>query len=131
MSAKSRRKGQVAEREVAAIFTDAGIPMRRSGIEGQLEGDLANDRNLYVEVRRRETLSIPAWLREVEEKKGDRHGALVFRRSKEPWHVAIPLEDYIDLLKRSRPYRTMECECGSVLAATDGEFVCPDCGLAY
>jgi hypothetical protein len=94
----SRRKGQAAEREVAAIFTDAGIPMRRSGAEGQLEGDLANDRNLYVEVRRRETLSIPAWIREVEQKKGDRQGALVFRRSKEPWHVAIPLEDFIDLL---------------------------------
>jgi hypothetical protein len=106
MSAKSRRKGQVAEREVAAIFTDAGIPMRRSGIEGQLEGDLSNDRNLYVEVRRRETLSIPSWIREVEEKKGDRQGALVFRRSKEPWHVAIPLRDYIGLLRdRSDFYR--------------------------
>jgi predicted RNA-binding Zn-ribbon protein involved in translation (DUF1610 family) len=27
--------------------------------------------------------------------------------------------------------RTMECDCGSILTATDGEFVCPDCGLAY
>jgi predicted RNA-binding Zn-ribbon protein involved in translation (DUF1610 family) len=27
--------------------------------------------------------------------------------------------------------RTMECDCGSILLATDGEFVCPDCGLSY
>jgi hypothetical protein len=131
MGAKSRRKGQRGEREVAAIFTGAGIPMRRSGAEGQLEGDLANDANLYVEVRYRETLSIPAWLREVEQKKGDRLGALVFRRSREPWHVAITLSDYIALLTHSRPPRTMVCDCGSILVATDGEFVCSECGLSY
>jgi predicted RNA-binding Zn-ribbon protein involved in translation (DUF1610 family) len=29
------------------------------------------------------------------------------------------------------PLRIMDCDCGSILLATDGEFSCPDCGLAY
>jgi hypothetical protein len=34
-------------------------------------------------------------------------------------------------LKMMPLIRTMVCDCGSILVATDGEFVCSDCGLSY
>jgi hypothetical protein len=97
----SRQKGQRGERDVCARFTAAGIPMKRNveGSRGQLEGDGDNQDNLYVEVRHRETLAIPAWNREVAQKKGDKLGLLVYRRNREDWHVSIPLDDFLPLLK--------------------------------
>lgn len=88
-------------------FIAKGVPCRRAWEDqskpgGQEDGDLeiGLGGSIYAEVRFRETLEIPAWLRELEAKapaRSDR--ALIFRRSREDWHVAIPLDDYIDLLK--------------------------------
>lgn len=109
----SRSKGKVGEREVVQRFVAAGIPARRRWEEqsrkgGQLHGDLGvqigedTELEVYAEVRRQETLRIPTWLREIEDKAPEGWGrALIFRRSREDWHVAIPLDDYIALLKAS------------------------------
>lgn len=100
MGKAERRKGAAAEREVAAIFREHGWPeAKRSGDAGQADGDLDHTGPFYVEVRRRETLAIPAWLREIEDEcpPGKRR-LLVFRRSAEPWHVALPLTDFLELL---------------------------------
>lgn len=105
MGKASRDKGKRAEREVVRIFEAAGIPCRRrweqqSKLGGQEDGDLAiGDTEIYGEVRYRETLNIPAWIRELEEKAAGRERALIFRRSREPWYVAIPLDDYIAFLQ--------------------------------
>lgn len=109
MAKASRDKGKRGEREVVHELNERGIPCDRdwegqSRPGGQANGDLKDipveiplD---YAEIRFRETLSIPAWLREIEERapEGARR-ALIFRRSREPWHVALPLDQYIDLLK--------------------------------
>lgn len=111
MSKASRDKGKRGEREVVQAHLAAGIPARRdwesqSKAGGQVDGDVALEVGgegfpieVYTEVRRRESLRIPAWNREVGEKKGDRLGALVYRRSGEPWHVSLTLEDYLLLLR--------------------------------
>jgi hypothetical protein len=109
----SRRKGKEGEREVVRRFVSAGIPCRRAWENqslpgGQLTGDLdfldaikygAIAHEPYAEVRRRKkALDIPAWLREIEECANDHRRALIFRRDSEDWHVAIPLDYYIELL---------------------------------
>jgi hypothetical protein len=109
----SREKGKRGEREVVQAHLAAGIPARRdwesqSKPGGQVDGDVALDVGgegfpieVYTEVRRREQLRIPAWLREVAERKGDRLGVIVHRRNGEPWGVSLSLEDYLSLLKRA------------------------------
>jgi hypothetical protein len=106
MGRASRSKGKRGEREVVKRFIAAGVPCRRRWEEqskpgGQENGDLAigEAEEVYAEVRHQEVLRIPAWLREVEEKAKGRPRALIFRRNREDWHVAVPLDDYIELLK--------------------------------
>lgn len=110
MGKPSRDKGKRGERAVCARFVAKGIPCNRawegqSKPGGQLDGDLDLPTDLpldYAEVRYRETLNIPAWLREIEERapEGARR-ALIFRRSREDWTVAVPLDQYLDLLNKA------------------------------
>ena len=122
MGKPSRDKGKRGEREVVERFArDSYIDARRdwesqSKPGGQKYGDIqlttpkhhgpGNDRlPVYLEVRRRASqLDIPAWIREVEEQAPSGfYRAVVFRRDREDWHVAIPLDEYIDLLERRFP----------------------------
>jgi len=101
MGRSQRRKGADAEREVARIFGAHGFSKaKRSGDAGQLDGDLDHVDGFYVEVRRRETLAVPTWLREVREACPDHLiGLLVFRRSRMDWHVCLPLKQFLGLLR--------------------------------
>ena len=94
----SRQKGKVGELDIVHAFQDAGFPeAHRNTIDGQVDGDIAKVPD-YTEVRRRETLAIPAWVRECEERCPEgRDWALVFRRSREPWTVCISLDHYLRL----------------------------------
>jgi hypothetical protein len=100
MGRAERRKGATGEREVAGIFGRFGFDLaKRSGDAGQRDGDLDHVGNFYVEVRRRETLEILAWLREVAgECPPGLIGLLVFRRSRMPWHVSLPLGPFLALV---------------------------------
>lgn len=103
MPRRERIKGKVAELEVVHAFDDAGFPCRRSGDTGQIVGDLDGLPDLYVEVRRRERLDMPGWIREVaDETPEGKVGVLAFRRSREPWHVCIGLEDFLTLLQEAK-----------------------------
>jgi hypothetical protein len=116
MGRMSRQKGKRGEREVVQRFIARGVPCRRAWEDqskpgGQADGDLEIGEGtglvgtIYAEVRFRETLAIPEWLREIEAATDavddGRFRALIFRRSREDWHVAVPLNDYIDLLRQS------------------------------
>jgi Holliday junction resolvase len=108
----SRRKGAAAEREVAGLLTEGGFTCNRNveGSRGQACADIDNDLGLYIEVRRRETLNIPAWNREIAEKKGDKIGVLAYRRSREGWHVSMSFEDFLTLLDHAHngpPYGSL------------------------
>lgn len=108
MGARSRRKGKRGEGQVVHAFLAADIPCERdwesqSKPGGQQDGDLriGIPDPPYAEVRYREQLSIWACLREIAEKAEGRKRILIFRRNREKWHVALPLDQYLELLKRS------------------------------
>lgn len=98
----SRTKGKTGELEVVKRFKEWGWRQAARTQRGapQTDGDISGVPD-FVEVRRRETLAVPAWLAEVREHAGDRPWALIFRRSNEPWTVAVDLDHYLDLLGRA------------------------------
>lgn len=112
MGKPSREKGKRGERDVVRRFIAKGVPCRRRWEEqskegGQSLGDFAIGEPawpIYAEGRHRENLAIPAWLREIEEQAppGFRHVLFFRRNNKDPdWQAVIPLDDYIDLLRRA------------------------------
>lgn len=97
----SRAKGNRGENEVIKEFSEAGFHAERRG--AGYAGDDLRIREFpdwYSEVRRRETLCIPAWCREIEEKAGEKMPLLIFRRSREPWRAAMRLSDLFLLMNR-------------------------------
>ncbi len=103
MSRSQRVKGKEGELEVAGLAREHGHPdAGRNGDARQVDGDLTGISGAYVEARRRESLRIPAWAREVEaeaEALGTEDIPVVaFRRSREPWRAVVPLDRLFDLL---------------------------------
>ncbi len=99
----SRRKGNRGENEVAECFRQAGYTVERRGVG--FSGDDLRVQELpefYLEVRRRERLMIPQWCREIAEKGQGKVPVLIFRRSRERWHVCLSLEDFLNLLSSER-----------------------------
>lgn len=105
MSASERRKGVRGEREIASIYRQAGYPAARVPNSGGLDtkGDLAGLPALHVEVKRSEHLNI--W-RALEQAERDAAAtdipALHFRRNRSGWYVAVPLDDFLDLLREAQ-----------------------------
>lgn len=102
-----REKGKRGEREVAAIYTAEGVPVTRLGNAGRL-ADLAGLEKLGIhpEVKMAGRVSILEWLRqaEVEAPEGQTpavHFRLCTLQRSTGWYVALPLGDFIDLLKRA------------------------------
>lgn len=108
----SRRKGKSGELEVAAILQAAGLEhVRRTPNSGGLawRGDLQGVQGYVIEVKRCETLAIPAWLRQAyAAATAGEVPVVVFRRSapgngreRPPdtrWHAVIPLEELARLV---------------------------------
>jgi len=98
----SRRKGRAAERELEALIADRGIEVDRSlGGRHQPYGDIRIPGDA-IECRRRERVEIVRWCREHEaEVPGHIRPVVAFRTNGEPWRVALPLDDYLDLVQQS------------------------------
>ncbi len=102
-----RRKGTGGELEVANLFRDRGLDMRRVPNSGGLDikGDLrgAGSEGYHFEVKRQENLALPAWLKQAREEAGPSDvPCVIFRRSREDWQVVIPLKDFLDLYEAKR-----------------------------
>lgn len=99
----SRNKGRTAEREVELRFQDAGFSTDRNlGGRKQVAGDIAVE-GLAVEVRRREQTPVTTWCAIHEEETPDHlTPVVVWRKSHDKWRVALPLEDFLDLLREAR-----------------------------
>jgi hypothetical protein len=96
----SRNKGANAEREWCAMLKERGFSATRNRIGAAGDDVLHNVPNTSFEVKRQERLMIPDWLRQAREQAGSRVPVLVFRRSAEPWHVALRAEDYLDMIEK-------------------------------
>lgn len=104
MPKKERDKGKRGEREVVELARAAGFrDASRSWQTPQHDGDLGGVPGYYIEVRRREAISVLAWANEVEAKAKERgtKPVVAFRRSSEPWRACVPLEDLFDLIRRA------------------------------
>lgn len=101
MGMSERRKGKAGEREVAKLFEAGGFSgAKRSGDAGQPDGDLDHVGPFYVEVRRRERLALPAWIKEVEaESPAHLTPIIAFRQSNMAWQVALRLEAFIEHIR--------------------------------
>lgn len=103
----SRRKGSSGELEVARILQTHGLSVRRTPNSGGLawRGDLQGLEGYVIEVKRQETLCVPAWLRQAHAaSRGGEVPVVIFRRSargnapeRAPdtrWHVIEPLDSW-------------------------------------
>lgn len=97
MGKSSRRKGAYGEREVRDILRAHGFTCER---DGRLDTDLKHDCDGYhLEVKRRETLAIPAWMRQARAESGGKIPVVVYRRSREEWMAVLPFERLAHLLR--------------------------------
>lgn len=100
MSATERAKGARGEREVADVLRGFGIEADRtvhnSGMF--LRGDITGVEGYHVEVKRQETLRVPAWIRQAEAECGDLVPVVTFRQNRGEWYAALPLRDLARLL---------------------------------
>lgn len=118
MAKPSRDKGKRGELEVAHLFTDNGLPARRTaqmqaGVWSDDEGAcehadvtavLAPD--LFVEVKRQETLRLPAWTRKAEADCPEGRTPIVaYRQNRQPWRGSLDLAWLARELAELRHYR--------------------------
>lgn len=107
----SRRKGKAGELEVARIFREHGFDVYRTPNSGGLHqpGDVQGLAGYVFEVKRQETLALPAWLRQAHAacEAGEvpvvifRRSALRTGRDRPPdasWHVVLPFKAFLELL---------------------------------
>jgi hypothetical protein len=106
VSAAQRDKGARAEREVVAIFRDAGWPDAKRTHDGNAQvgrGDIAGGpAGFHVEVKRHERLSVPAAFRQIRRDAPEGfYPLLVHRPSREVWMATLELRTLLVLLKRA------------------------------
>jgi Holliday junction resolvase len=124
MGRSQREKGKRGEREFADLLQDHGFHARR---DGRLDDDLDHDADGYhFEVKRRETLALPAWSRQAEQDAGDRVPVVAYRRNSEPWRCSLPADRLLRLLALERAVRE-----GIVLADDRLDYVVTNVDRAY
>lgn len=106
MSARERRKGAVAEREVIGLLRLMGVDARRNLMQTREGGFDLEGLPYAVEVKRQERLALPAWLSQAKAQTTKEHplAVVIFRRSREPWRVLIEmnLEQFAEHIKGGR-----------------------------
>lgn len=92
MSATERRKGLRGEAEVRRILEAAGFTVR--GLEAGGDHLAVRDGlRLHLEVKRCETLRLPAWTRQaMRDAPADAIPVVAYRRSHEAWAAAVLIE---------------------------------------
>lgn len=97
MSASQRRKGATAENELAGVIGELlGISLKRQlGQERDGGADIRLGR-AHIQVKRCETLAIPAWWRQAVADAGDGLPVLAWRQSRKGWTFRVPLLAVLD-----------------------------------
>lgn len=104
MGRASRTKGAVGERELARTIRAHGFACERTGRNGITSEDVTHDiPGVHLEAKRRETLAIPAWIRQAEtDAPAGRVPVVAFRQSRQPWRVVVSLEEFLRLKQIER-----------------------------
>ena len=97
----SRNKGAAAERELAAILSDElGFVVKRKLGQARDSGDDIQVGKFRIEAKRRETLALPAWCRQIEEHCGPGEVPVVaYRQNGQPWRIVMKLQDFLPLMR--------------------------------
>ena len=97
MSASQRRKGAAGEVELANLLCDLlGMSLKRQlGQERDGGADIRLGR-AHIQVKRCETLAIPAWWRQAVADAGDGLPVLAWRQSRKGWTFRVPLVAVLD-----------------------------------
>jgi hypothetical protein len=102
LRAKPRSKGNRAEREIIDMLHRLGWTSARRNFQsgGQGGGDvIEGPANLHVEVKHRERCAIWDWIAQATaEARPTDTPAVFFRRNRSAWYVAVPAEDYLELV---------------------------------
>lgn len=101
MGRMSRNKGAAAERELAQILSDElGFVVKRKLGQARDSGDDIQVGKFRIEAKRRETLALPAWCRQIEEHCQEGEVAIVaYRQNGQPWRIVMKLEDFLPLMR--------------------------------
>ena len=101
----SKAKGKRGELEAAELLRSLGFDKtRRSaqycGNTGEAD-DLIGIEGLHIEVKRCEQIRIMDWIQQAERDSTGKGSTpvVMFRRSKEPWYVAMPAIDFFQMYK--------------------------------
>lgn len=106
MSRTSQRKGRRAELELVEV-------LRRYGLEGVQPGeavsygstpDIIGLPEIHVECKRSEQLRLSEWMEQAErdaERFGDGVPIVFHRKSREPWHITMRLDDFMKFYLRA------------------------------
>lgn len=104
MGALSRRKGKVGELEVVNLLKAHGLKAQRTAplqaAAGSSDADVIGVEGVHLEVKRQERVEIDKWCAQAElAAKPTDVPAVVWRRNNQKWRVALPLEDFLQLLR--------------------------------
>ena len=107
--ATSRRKGNVAEREVVAALVRAGwtaLTSRASRGGSQRGEDVITDFPFVLEVKDHAKLALAEWVAQAREQAGDDVGAVVHKRRgkarAEDWYVTLTFGDLLRWVAANR-----------------------------
>jgi hypothetical protein len=102
LRAQPRAKGNRAEREIIDLFHRFGWIRARRNFQsgGQGGGDvIGGPADVHVEVKHRERCAIWEWIAQAAgEARPTDTPAVFFRRNRSGWYVAIPADEYLELL---------------------------------
>ena len=107
MAINSKRKGNEAERELAAILREYGYQARRGvqfcGLNG--DADVIGLQGVHIEVKRVEHLNIhEAMKQSIRDAREGEKPIVAHRRNRGEWMITMRLDDFIEL------YREWESE---------------------
>jgi hypothetical protein len=102
LRAKPKGKGNAGEREMVDMLRRFGWTSahRNFGSGSQGGGDIiGGPANVHIECKRRERCAIWEWIAQATaEARPTDTPAVFFRRNRSAWWVAVPAEDYLELV---------------------------------
>lgn len=101
----SKNKGREGEKEFAALLAAFGYIAYRDGKqfftpEGvRIHRDVQhNVPGIHFEVKRREKVDVPAWMRQAKEESGDAVPVVAWRGNRQPWRIIMDADDFLRLI---------------------------------